>query len=259
LIYGQNEALSVTGGSTNGAVTYSLIGGPCTISGGRLTANSGTGTCQLAATMAGSTNYNAVTSAPANTVPLAQASQTITFTTGPYATAAYTSTFWVAASSTSGGTVTFTSAGACTNSGATYTVTSATGTCSVIASQAGSSNYAAIQVTKAVPVASGTLVVAPSTGNFGSVAVGQTSPPISFTVTNGTTSAMGYLGYANLGEFYLQPGTCHLVNGEPMLNPGKSCVFTAVFKPTKAGPANGNLSIQTSFGTFNVPMKGTTP
>ena len=39
--------------------------------------------------------------------------------------------------------MTFTSAGVCTNSGATYTMTSGTGTCSVIANQAGNSNYAA--------------------------------------------------------------------------------------------------------------------
>jgi len=38
-------------------------------------------------------------------------------------------------------TVTFSSAGSCSNSGATYTITSGTGTCSVIANQAGNSNY----------------------------------------------------------------------------------------------------------------------
>ncbi len=102
-----------------------------------------------------------------------------------------------------------------------------------------------------------TLVISPASGNFGSIVVGKTSAAISFTVTNDTTSTMGYLGYTNLGEFYLQPGTCHLVNGEPMLNPGQSCVFTAVFQPTKVGAVSGELSIQTSSGTFNVPMTGT--
>ena len=49
----------------------------------------------------------------------------------------------------SGNAVTFTSSGACSNSGATYTMTSGTGTCSVIANQAGNCNYAAApQVTK---------------------------------------------------------------------------------------------------------------
>jgi PKD repeat protein len=104
---------------------------------------------------------------------------------------------------------------------------------------------------------SGTLVFSPSSGVFGSVAVGATSPVMTFTATNNTTSTMGYLGYSNLGEFYLQPGTCHLVNNEPMLAPGKSCSFTAVFKPSKPGPMTGQLSIQTSSGTFVVPMSGT--
>jgi hypothetical protein len=105
--------------------------------------------------------------------------------------------------------------------------------------------------------AGSTLVISPSSGNFGNITVGKTSAVISFTVTNDTTSTMGYLGYSNLGEFYPQPGTCHLVNGEPMLNPGQSCVFTAAFKPTKTGPVTGNLSIKTSSGTFNLPMTGT--
>jgi hypothetical protein len=102
-----------------------------------------------------------------------------------------------------------------------------------------------------------TLVITPAAGVFGSVAVGTTSPVMTITVTNDTNASMGYLGYSNLGEFYLQPGTCHLVSGQPMLAPGQSCSFTAVFKPTKAGPVTGNLSIQTSAGTFNVPMSGT--
>jgi hypothetical protein len=51
----------------------------------------------------------------------------------------------------SGNAVVFTSSGACTNTGATYKMTSSTGTCSVIANQAGNSNYAAAaQVTKTV-------------------------------------------------------------------------------------------------------------
>jgi hypothetical protein len=51
----------------------------------------------------------------------------------------------------SGIAVAFTSSGVCTNSGATYKMTSGTGTCSVIANQAGNSNYAAAaQVTKTV-------------------------------------------------------------------------------------------------------------
>ncbi len=101
------------------------------------------------------------------------------------------------------------------------------------------------------------LAIAPSSGNFGSIAVGKVSPAISFTLSNGTPSKMEYLGYTNLGEFYLQPGTCRLVTGELMLNPGQSCTLTAIFQPTAAGPVSGTLSIQTSSGIFDLPMNGT--
>ena len=75
--------------------------------------------------------------------------QTITFTTNAPASAAYNANFTVAATASSGLAVTFTSSGSCSNSGATYTMTSGTGTCSVIANQAGNTNYsAATPVTK---------------------------------------------------------------------------------------------------------------
>jgi hypothetical protein len=152
LTFNQSEALGVTGGSTSGAVTYTLTGGPCTIVGAQLTANSGTGSCTVTATMAGNSNYSSVTSTPANTVTLSQASQAITFTTSPPTSAGYTSSFTVAATGgASSNAVTFTSSGECSNSGATYTMTSGSGTCSVIANQAGNSNYAAAApVTKTV-------------------------------------------------------------------------------------------------------------
>ena len=69
------------------------------------------------------------------------ASQTIAFTTAPPASAAYGSSFTVAATASSGLAVAFTSAGACSNSGATFTMTASSGTCSVIANQAGNSQY----------------------------------------------------------------------------------------------------------------------
>jgi hypothetical protein len=80
------------------------------------------------------------------------ASQAIAFTAKPPASAAYRARFTVAATGgASGNAVTFTSFGACSNSGAIFTITSGTGTCSVIANQAGNSNYAAArQVTKTV-------------------------------------------------------------------------------------------------------------
>ena len=109
---------------------------------------SGTGTCSVIANQAGNSNYAAAPQVT-ETVSATQAAQTITFTTNPPASAAYKTSFKVAASASSGLAVTFTSSGACSNSGATYTMTGSTGTCSVIANQAGNSNYsAAPQVTR---------------------------------------------------------------------------------------------------------------
>ncbi len=150
LTYKQSEPLSITGGSTGGTVSYMLNSGPCSIASGQITANSGTGSCTVTATMAGNGNYNSVTSNTA-LITLQPASQAITFTTNPPASAAYNSSFTVAATGgASGNAVTFSSSGACSNTGATFKMTSGTGTCSVIASQAGNTNYAAATTTKTV-------------------------------------------------------------------------------------------------------------
>ncbi|MCA3573224.1 MAG: autotransporter outer membrane beta-barrel domain-containing protein [Aestuariivirga sp.] len=54
--------LSVTGGTTSGAVTYELLSGPCTLAGAVLS-STGIGTCTVRATMAGSGGYLEVVSA----------------------------------------------------------------------------------------------------------------------------------------------------------------------------------------------------
>jgi hypothetical protein len=143
LAYNQSETLSVTGGSTGGAVTYNLVSGPCLIVTNQLTANSGTGSCILTATMAGNTNYNDVTSSPAKTVTLQKAAQSIHFTTAPPSTASSNSTFPVAATATSGLTVTLgvSTPAVCSYSAGIVTILATSGTCTVTASQAGNENY----------------------------------------------------------------------------------------------------------------------
>jgi hypothetical protein len=69
------------GRGTSGTVTYNLVSGSCTIVGNQLTANSGIGSCTLTATMAGNSNYNSVTSTPANTVTLGKDTPTIEWST----------------------------------------------------------------------------------------------------------------------------------------------------------------------------------
>lgn len=57
-------ALSTTGGSGTGTVTYAVTSGNCSVSGSTLTAPSTPGSCSVTATKAGDTTYKPATSAP---------------------------------------------------------------------------------------------------------------------------------------------------------------------------------------------------
>jgi len=100
---------------------------------------SGTGTCSVKYDQAGDSNYNAATEVT-ETVTADKAAQSITITTHAPATAAYHSQFTVAATAPAGA-ISYSSAGACTNSGSTFTMTRASGKCTVKYDQAGNSNY----------------------------------------------------------------------------------------------------------------------
>jgi uncharacterized repeat protein (TIGR03803 family) len=114
--------------------------------------NLNAGTYTVTATYSGDANHNGGVGTLDGGQAVNQASQTITFTTAAPASAEYNTSFTVATTGgASGNAVVYTSAGACTNAGATYTMTSGSGTCSVIADQAGNTNYAAAtEVTEAV-------------------------------------------------------------------------------------------------------------
>jgi N-acetylneuraminic acid mutarotase len=130
----------------------------CTVSGATVTLVS-TGTCTIQATQTGNTNYAAAT--PVNqTFQVTQATQTITF--GTLSNKVFgTAPFTISATAGSGLAVSFTSqtTPVCTVSGSTVTLVSG-GTCTIQATQAGNSNYAAatpvnrsFQVTQATPAA----------------------------------------------------------------------------------------------------------
>jgi len=141
-VYNSSFTVSATGGVSGNAVAFASSGA-CSNLGGTYTMTSGTGTCSVIANQAGNSNYSAA-SPVTQTVNAALAAQTIGFTANAPASAAYNSGFTVSASGgASGNAVAFTSSGACSNSGATYTMTSGTGACSVIANQAGNANYSA--------------------------------------------------------------------------------------------------------------------
>jgi hypothetical protein len=142
--YGSTSALSTTGGSGTGAVTYSAGSSTgCSISGSTLSVINPGGTCSVTATKAADSNYNATTSA-ALPVTLTKASQIITF--GHLANKSVSAPdFTVSATASSLLPVSFT-----TTTTSVCTVTAdgtvslvALGTCTITAHQAGNSYYQA--------------------------------------------------------------------------------------------------------------------
>jgi probable HAF family extracellular repeat protein len=77
----------------------------------------------------------------AQSAPPPTIDQTITVTTSAPTSAVFGSSFTVAATASSGLSVTYSSSGSCTNLGADFTMTSGTGTCTVMYDQAGDSNH----------------------------------------------------------------------------------------------------------------------
>ena len=176
--------ITLSATSTSGLpVTFSLLGGPATLSGNTLTIT-GVGTVVVAANQAGNANYTAASQVTASVV-VNQASQTITFTP-PVSPVTYgVAPIALSATSTSGLPVTFSLlSGPATLSGSTLTITGV-GTVVVTANQAGNANYtAASQVTASVVVnqAAQTITLAPPVSP---VAYGVAPIPLSATSTSG--------------------------------------------------------------------------
>ncbi len=135
---------AISASATSGLpVSFSIVSGPATISGNTITLGGTTGTVTVRATQAGNANWNAATPVERSFTVSAPGllNQTITFnslanktTTSP--------PFTISATASSGLPVTFTLvSGPATLSGNTVTLTGATGTVSIKASQAGNAQY----------------------------------------------------------------------------------------------------------------------
>jgi hypothetical protein len=156
--------------------------------------------------------------------------------------------------------VTFTSSGPCSNSGAKYTMTSGTGTCSVIANQAGTTNYysAAPQVTETVNATYSLASLGPTSLSFGTVSSGKSSAPQTATLSNtGTTpliiSSIGFTG-TNPSNF-VQTNTCP--SSSSSLAAGKSCTISVTFNSGgKAVTASLAVTDNTQAGTQTVSLSG---
>ena len=153
----------------------------------------------MIANQAGNSNYFAAPQVT-KTTTATKATQTISFSTPPPATAGYESVFTVVATATSGLTVLFNSSGVCTNSGATYTITSPTGICVVIAAQPGNGNYsAATEQTPQLNATKGTPII---TWNPAAITYGTPlgNGQLDATATNGTGATVP-------GSFKYNPAT----------------------------------------------------
>jgi|GEM_PF-4245984 len=228
--YGTPLALTASGGSDGGAITYGVTSpgtAGCSVSGSSLSATSA-GTCTVTATMAGNVDYQPVSSA-ATTITIAKGTQaplTITSTSGKYGTPLALS----ASGGSDGGAITYgvTSPGTagCSVSGSSLSATSA-GTCSVTATMAGSSGYNPVSsspttITIARAATTTVLHLSAATVTYGheqvevlSVSVTSAAGKPTGTVTIGGTGCVITLvagkGSCVLTKKALATGTHHLV------------------------------------------------
>jgi len=254
--YKTSFTVTATGGSSGNAVTFTSSG-VCSNSSGTYTMTSSSGSCTVIANQAGNSNYAA---APQSTtyVTATLAPQTITYTTSPPASAAYKTSFTVAATGgASGNAVTFTSSGVCTNSGATFTMTSGTGTCSVIANQAGNSNYAAAMQSSTPVAATYSVATLGPNLNFQTVSPGKSST-LNVTLSNTGTTPLIISGIAITGStsYYSETNNCPASTSS--LAATKTCTISVTFKPTSTTTENATLTVtdNTSAGTQSVTLTG---
>jgi hypothetical protein len=221
-------SFTVMAAASSGLAVAYRASGVCTNTGNTFTLTSGTGSCAVQYNQGGNVNYNAAT--PVTEAVTAQkAAQTISVASHAPASAAFGASFTVTATASSGLAVTYSASGVCTNVGNNFTMTSASGTCTVQYDRAGNANYnAATQVTEAVTAqkAAQTITVvndAPATARYGA----------RFTVT--ATASSG------LAVTYSASGVCTNVGNNFTMTSGTgSCTV----RYDQAGNANYGAATQ---------------
>jgi hypothetical protein len=91
----------------------------------------------------------------------------------------------------------------------------------------------------------------PTTKDFGSWAVGFTSPVQTFTWTNNSSFASQITAAVATGDFTITSNNCSAVAG------GASCQITVVFTPTALGARTGTLTVASSGNTLSASLSGT--
>jgi len=207
--YGSSITLAVSGGTTGGSVSYSTTGAGCSITSGALSKLSA-GDCSVTATMAGNSNYNAVSSL-ATTVTFAKASQSglsVTTTSGTYG---IDLTLNVSGGTTAG-LVTYVVTGAgCSQTDGVLTKNAA-GDCSVTATMAGNGNYNA--VSSSATTVTFARVALTVTAEAKSKQYGATDPVLTHVITTGSlvigdslTGALARTSGEDVGTYSINQGT----------------------------------------------------
>ena len=231
-----NTSFTVSATASSGLIVAYSPSGVCTNVGATFTMTSGTGTCTVLYDQAGDTNYSAAPQVTA-TVTAQLAGQTITVTTPAPASAVFGASFTVSATATSGLPVAYSASGVCTNVGATFTMTSGTGTCTVLYDQAGDTNYsAAPQVTETV-----TAQLANTTTSLTSSAnPSVVGASVTFTATVAPSAATGMV------QFYADGNplgsAAALSGGTASVSTALLSVGTHVITGTYSGDSNFNAS-----------------
>ena len=249
--YSANPALSASGGSGTGSVTYAVVTGgsatSCVLSSSAANATltaSSSGTCLIAATMAADTNYLAAISSNL-TFTFAKKSQAITFAT--LSSKVFGSgTFTISATSDAGLTPTFTSgtSSTCTISGTTVTLVAA-GTCTINADQIGDTYYAAAtQLQRSFTISLGTQATLNIAATSSSAAFNgslYTANP-AFSTSGG--SGTGAVTYAIVTG---GTATCTLSSSAADATLSATGSGTCYIAATKAADSNYNSATSTNF------------
>src|SRR5215203_1930950 len=227
--FGEHLAITTSGGSGTGALSFQASGGACQIDNdNKLEITSGTGSCSVTATKAADDNYNSVTS-DAHPVTVQKADQAALTVDDPDSGTFGQHLPIVTSGGTGTGALSFqASGGACQiDNDNKLEITSGTGSCSVTATKAADDNYTAV-TSAAHPVTvqkadqAALTVTSPNSGTFGE----------HLAITTSGGSGTGALSFQANG------GACQIDNDNKLeITSGTgSCSVTA----TKAADNNYN-------------------
>ena len=171
--YGSTLGLTSNGGSGNGAVSFAVTSGTCSISSTTLTPGNAGSTCVIQVTKAADSNYNVATSST-QTVTINKINQTVSFTSTAPSSPVSGDTYTPLATASSGATpsisIDATSSSVCSLNAGIVTFNTS-GTCLIEADSASSTNYnAASTASQSITVAKIAQIITfalPTGSNFG--------------------------------------------------------------------------------------------